>query len=268
MLTESTPYLIVMYENIDKLLLIFVRVISFIYLLPVFAGTNVPTTVKIMFSFIISVLLFSTGVANDAVIGTTAIGYGLSVAKEIATGLLLGFVVYLVFTIVYLGGQMMDYAIGFSMVSVMDPVSQIQVPITGNLIYYIMTMLFVVSGGLNSVLYVFFDSFRQIPIGTANFMIDQGLVQYMVDLTATYFVLGLRIAAPILGTILVVDIALGILVKASPQMNVFVVGMPIKLLVGLILLVIISPYLFDVFSEIYDLAFRSLTDVIGGISNQ
>ncbi len=267
MLTESTPYLVVMYENIDKLLLIFVRIVAFLYLLPVFSGRNVPTIVKIMLSFIISVLLFSTGVANNAVVGTTVVGYAVSISKEIFTGLLLGFVVYLVFTIVYLGGQMMDYSIGFSMVSVIDPVSQIQVPITGNLMFYIMTVLFVVSGGLNAVLYVFFDSFRQIPIGSVNFMIDQGLVQYFVDLTATYFSLGVRIAAPILGTILVVDVALGILVKASPQMNVFVVGMPIKLLVGLILLVIISPYLFDVFDEIYDLAFKSLTDIIGGIGN-
>ncbi len=266
MLTESAPYLSVIFENMDKLLLIFARIASFLFLMPIFSGVNVPTRIKIGFSFIIAVVIFSTGVTNGVEVSTTAVGYAFSLCKEIFTGILLGYIVFTFFTVFYFAGQMMDYSIGYSMVNVMDPVSQIQVPITGNLIYYVMAVLLIVSGGLNSILLVFFDSFNSIPLGTTNFMMDEGFVYFMIQLTSTYLELGIRIAAPLLGTILIVDIALGILVKASPQMNVFVVGLPIKLLVGLTLLVLICPYFLQVYNEVFNLMYESLSGIIGGMS--
>ncbi len=266
MFSESTPYLITIYENIDKVLLIFARIAGFIYLIPVFSGTNTPTRVKIGFSFIIAVVIFSTGVANDVAVADNAIAYAVILSKEILTGLCLSFVVYTFFTAFYFAGQMMDYSIGFSMVSVFDPITQIQVPITGNMLYYIMTIMFIRTGGLNSLLATLFESFRLIPIGTTNFALDEGLMLYLVEMTSTYIELGFRIAAPIICTILVVDVALGILVKASPQMNVFVVGMPIKLLVGLVVLYLICPYFIDVYNEVYLHMFNAVNAIIGGMS--
>ncbi len=266
LLTESTPYLSVIFENMDKLLLIFARIASFLFLTPIFSGLNVPTRIKLGFSFIIAILIFSTGITNNVDVSATAVAYIFALCKEVFTGILLGYVVFTFFTIFYFAGQMMDYSIGFSMVNVLDPVSQIQVPITGNLIFYIMSVLLIVSGGLEQLLFVFLDSFNQIPLGTTNFMIDEGFVKFMVDLTSTYLSLGIRIASPLLGTILVVDIALGILVKASPQMNVFVVGLPIKLLVGLTVLVLICPYFIQVYNEVFSLMFESISGIIGGMS--
>ncbi len=161
---------------------------------------------------------------------------------------------------------MIDQAIGFAMASVVDPVSQTQVPITGNLIYYMMGVLFIRTGGLNSVIGAFLEAYKTIPIGGANFAFDQGLMQLLVELTSEYFSVGIRIAAPILGTVFIINVALGLLVKASPQMNIFVVGMPIKLLCGLVLLYIISPYLLQVYEGVFLLMFNAIGAIINGLS--
>ncbi len=266
MFIDSTPYLVTMFENIDKIFLIFARMGGFIFLLPIFSGQVMPTQVKVGFAFIISVIIFTSGITDTSVETTTAIQFAILLSKEFIAGLILGFVVYLIFTAFYFAGQIMDYNIGFSMVNVLDPVSQIQVPVTGNLIFYVMSVMLIRTGGLNALLAAFFDSFIKIPIGRINLTVNEGLMQYMVDLTTTYFSLGVRIAAPILVTILIVDVALGVLVKASPQMNVFVVGMPIKLLVGLVILYVVSPYLALVYQEVYELIFVSINNIIGGMT--
>lgn len=266
MFTESTPYFIALYNNIDKVLLIMARLGGFLYLIPIFSGQTIPRQAKMSFIFIISMLIYTSGVADSNLEITSAVQYAVLICKEIITGLILSFVVYLIFTTVYYAGQLMDYNIGFSMVNVLDPVSQIQVPITGNIIYYVMCVLFIISGGLNSLIACFFETYQKIPIGGANLVVDEGLLAYMVSLSASYFALGLRISAPILVTILVIDVALGVLVKASPQMNVFVVGMPIKLLVGLVVLFIVCPYLIEVYNELFLLIYNSVNEVIGGMT--
>lgn len=265
---ESSPYLLYAFQNIDKVLLILARVVGFVYLLPIFSGRNVQNRVKVGFCFIISVLIFSTGVANTVdITNINAVAYTVLISKEVLTGLAIGFVVYTIFTVTYFAGQMMDYSIGFSMVNVFDPVTQIQVPITGNLIYYVITVLFIISGGLHALLAIFFDSYNVLPIGSANLLIDSGFAEYLVILLGSYLSLGVRIAMPIVGTIMIVDVSLGLLVKASPQMNVFVVGMPIKLLVGLIIMSIICPYFIDVYNEMYFDMTEAVINVIGGLSH-
>lgn len=263
---ESTPYLLSIYQNIDKVLLIFARVVGFIYLIPIFSGKNAPRQVKNGFAFFIAVALFSSGVGNEAIVINSAPEYVFIIAKEVLTGILMSYVVYLFFTVFYFAGQMMDYSIGFSMVSVFDPITQIQVPITGNMFYYAMAVMLITTGGLNALFMVFFDSYNSIPIGGANFALDQNFISYILGLTASYLSIGLRIAMPIVGTIMIVDVSLGILVKASPQMNVFVVGMPIKLLVGMTLLAIICPYFINVFHEVYAEMIEGVENMIGGMA--
>lgn len=268
MFIDSAPLFIGIYENIDSLMLIFARVVGFVYLIPIFASTNVPSRVKVGFSFIVAMCIFSSGIATVPNPPVNAIEFGLMLSKEIITGMILGFVVYMFFTVFHLAGQMMDYSIGFSMANVLDPVSGTQVPITGDLISHIMSVLIIITGGLNVLIATFFESYKMIPIGYANLTMNQGFMQYLVDISANYLSLGIRIAAPILGTILIIDIALGILVKATPQMNVFVVGMPIKLLVGLIILFVVCPYLIDVYKEIFAIIYDSITTIIGGMAYQ
>lgn len=257
-------YLYVM-NNFETILLIFARIIGAIYLIPIFSGKNVPRNVKISFSFIIAVLIFSTGIVNFANFNDSAVGYVFLITKELITGIILSFVVFLFFSIFYFAGQLLDYQLGYSMVSVFDPLTQIQAPVTGNLIYYVSTILLIQSGGLNAVLLAMFDSYETIPIGAINLVGNEGIATYFILLSANFLEIGIKIAAPITGTIILIDVSLGILVKTVPQMNVFVVGMPIKVLIGMTLFLIISPYISPVFHSIFTQMFLALKDVMTGV---
>lgn len=252
--------------RIDVFLLMTVRVLSFIIILPVLSGSSLTNIAKVLFAVSVAFMLFTNEIVVEIPIYSSVLGFLALVVQEFFVGITMGFVVYLFFTTIYLAGQLMDYQIGFSMVQVMDPFSQIQVPITGNLIYFFMATLLVVSGGLHVLISALAYSFEAIPIGRSLIFGNEKLYLYVVGLVADYLNIGLRMSMPVVGAILIIDVALGILVKAVPQMNVFVVGMPIKVLAGLMVLYITIPAFVSMFDMLFDASYKAVSSVIGGMS--
>ena len=239
------------YENIDMLLLITVRCTGFFVLLPIFSGANIPAQTKIALGLFMSYIVFTSGIAAECTYDPTTFGYFYLLIIEFLTGFVLAFAVYAAFMVFFLAGQLIDYQIGYSMVSVLDPVSQIQVPVTGNLIYMFIMLFLIQTGGLNHIVGAFLHGFEVVPLGSAAFLSNASLIDTAIASIVSYFVIAVKIAMPVVGTILVLDVALGILVKAAPQMNIFVVGMPIKLLIGLIVFLVVIP----MFSFVYEIVF-------------
>ena len=153
--------------KVDILLLVFVRFLGLFVTSPVFGGRNVPNYSKIGFSLIISTLLLSVKQNITVSYDNHVIGYALLIMKELIIGMLLGFVVYLILSVFYLAGQLIDYQIGFTMVSVMDPLSQIQVPVTGNFYYLLVLILFLIRNGHHKLIQALFYSYDVLPIGEA-----------------------------------------------------------------------------------------------------
>jgi len=263
---ESASALVVLYENIDLFLFIFVRMIGLFVILPVFTGQNIPMTVRISVAAGIAMLSAMNGQIPDPVYTESVLGLVILLVQEFMTGFIIGFTVYLLFAIFYFVGQMVDYQIGFSMVSVYDPVSQIQAPITGNLYYLIICAFFIITGGLHILLYEVVASFQIIPIGGAHVLTNSTLMSYLVGMMVDYLVIGVKIAMPVVGAIIVVDVALGVLVKAAPQMNVFVVGMPIKVFIGLVVLMITIAAVPDVYAYVYNVMMKYVTNIIRGLA--
>ena len=258
----SAAALIDYFGQIDIFLVIFVRFLAFMLVLPIFSGLNIPTITKIIVSLSISVLVMTSGIVTIVEYTDNIVGYFILLMTEFINGLIIGFVIYFMFTIFYFVGQIVDYKLGFSMVSVFDPVMQLQVPITGNLFYLMIMLFFIITGGLNFSIEVIFDSYKIIPIGHSNIITESSRVlPYIIEIMMKYIELGVLIALPIIGTIIIIDIALGLLVKAVPQMNIFVVGMPVKVFVGLLVLTIILPSLY----EGYWLVFEKTTEYLGFI---
>ena len=131
-------------------------------------------------------------------------------------------------------GNMLDMEIGFSMVQEMDPTTNVNSTITSNFYMYIFMLLFLVSDMHYFIIDAMMDSYQLVPIGGAKFSVD--LYHIMVTFITNYFVIGFRIVLPIFCCMLVINIVLGILAKIAPQMNMFVVGMQLKVFVGLVLL--------------------------------
>jgi flagellar biosynthetic protein FliR len=237
------------YSKIDVFLAAFSRMAGFFVILPVFAGSNVPAVNRILFAVAVAVIAVTTGGVTVPPYGGSVFAFGGLLLTEFLIGFTVGFFVYIIMAAFMFMGQLVDFQIGFSMVSVFDPITQIQAPITGNLYYLVMLMLFIQTGTLHGFIYEIARSFETVPVGSPGILGGARVASYIVSAVSAMFVSAVRISLPVIGTILVVDVVLGILVKAVPHMNVFVVGMPIKVLVGLVLLYVMSPF----FGEVYDL---------------
>ncbi len=264
--SETLFYFTFLYEHIDIYLLILVRVLAFFMFLPVVSGMGIPMQARLMLAVVFAAVLFTGGVVTEVTYNNTVIGFFMLILTEFMAGMLMGYVLYFIFNIVFYAGQLIDYQIGLSMMSVLDPQTQMQVPIAGNLYYMAVMGLLVINGGVESFVGAFWDSYKIVPMGVANVVGNQGLAWFVLTLLTEFMVVGVQIALPIVGTILVIDAALGILVKAVPQMNVFVIGMPLKVIGGLAILYLLAgPMVNMIYTELFDRAYEALTEVIWGL---
>lgn len=249
--------------KIDILLLVFIRFLGFFITSPIFGGSNAPIYSKIGFSFIISTILLSTMPTITVTYDNHILGYLVLILKEMIVGMLFGFIIYLILSIFYLAGQLIDYQIGFSMVSVLDPLSNIQVPITGNLYYFMVLTIFLLINGHHKIIQALFYSYEVLPIGEV--ILNNELIGYYIIILTNMFTIAIKIASPIIGAILILDVALGILARTAPQMNMFVIGLPLKLIIGLMCLIVVVPLFTMIYDFVEEEMFRQLFTVIKGL---
>lgn len=225
-------------DKFTLFLLILVRMSSLFVVTPVFGGRNVPSYLKVGLAFFCSIILVT--LLKDVTVEFTDIfSYAAIVLKELAIGIILGFTSYLVFSALYLAGQIIDTQIGFGMVNVLDPLHDTQVPLTGNFLYILTLMFFLIMNGHHVLLTALFKSYNILPVNS--FVFNDVLFNNMLNIFYETFQIGFKISIPIIAASLLAEIALGILTKTVPQMNVFVIGMPLKVGVGLVTLLAMIP---------------------------
>ncbi|MCL2016138.1 MAG: flagellar biosynthetic protein FliR [Defluviitaleaceae bacterium] len=258
--------LIQMFAQIDVLMLIFVRVLAFFLVLPVISSQNIWMIGRLFFALCTTIVIFLSGSVEVVYYMDTTLGFVYVMLLEFLVGLAMGYVLFLVFNLIFFSGQLIDFQIGLMMVNVMDPMTQVQVPVTGNLFYFSMIALLVVTGGLNGFLLTFFYSYTILPIGTAFVVGNAPLAWYLIILITESTFLAIRIALPVVGTMLIVDASLGIMVKTVPQMNIFVVGLPLKLFLGLIIIfTVMVPNLGVMHEHIFDMALMAIRETMMGM---
>ncbi len=220
--------------DLEYLLLILVRISAFLFAAPLYGQTGVPARTKIGLAFFVSVILHNV-VPHPDLEYASVVGYAVCILKEGITGLLIGFAANICNSIVLFAGNIIDMDIGLSMSSEFNPDTQMQITITGNIYYYFVLLLLIVSDMHLYILRAACDSFHVVPIGGAVFNwehLSESMIRYIVDL----FVIGFRIFLPFFATIMILNCVLGIMAKVAPQMNMFSVGIQMKLLVGLVVL--------------------------------
>ncbi len=222
-------------SELEYFLLILVRVVSFIYAAPFYGQSNTPGRVKIGLGFFVSVLLYYTLIPHEVLAYTTILGYTTVVLKEVTVGLMLGFGANLCTMIVSFAGSLVDMEIGFSMMNEYDPATRQTLTVTGVFYQYMIMLILVVSGMYRYILRAFVDAYTLIPVNGAVFHASR-LLQHVLTFMGDYLIIGFRICLPVFVATMIVNAVLGILAKVAPQMNMFAVGMQIKILVGLIIL--------------------------------
>lgn len=239
----------------ELFLLVFVRISGIFLFSPLFGSQNIPNIFKLGFSFIFSLLLTLNLGVNY--FGQLDENFVILIIKELIIGIMIGYISYVFFSVFYILGQIVDMEIGFGMVNVIDPQNKVQIPVMGNFYYILAFLLFLLINGHHLLIKALVDSYKYIPIG--ELIISEAIISQLVNILSKTFSLGFKIASPIVIVILLVDILLGVLSRTIPQMNVFVVGMPLKIIVGMLIIVftlpifnILSGHIFkDMFKEIY-----------------
>jgi len=242
-------------QNFELFLLIFVRITGFIVTAPFFSLKNVPFRVKTGFSIMLAIIVL-LATTNELPEYIGVIGYSTLVVKEAIVGVVLGFFANIAYYIISFAGSFMDMEIGFSMVNQLDPVSMIQTTITSNLYGYLVILIMLVTNLHHLFIKAIVDSFQVVPVGKAVF--DPRMYQLMVRYMTDYFIIGFRIVLPIFAAILLVNTILAILAKIAPEMNMFVIGMQMKVLVGLFVMTIVI----ELVPSVADFIFNEMIDMM------
>lgn len=238
------------YGDLELFLLIFVRVASFVYIAPFFSMSNTPSRVRVGLAFFISVLLYQTGPEQEAAYDTLT-GYTIIVMKEAVTGFLIGFGANLCTAVVSFAGQIADMEMGLSMASLFDPATKQQTTITGVYYNYMVLLLLMISGMHRYLLKALAETYELIPVNGAVFH-DDALLQALITFMGDYIIVGFRICLPIFAVMIILNAVLGILAKVSPQLNMFAVGIQMKVLVGFCVLFVTTAMLPDAAGFIYE----------------
>ena len=237
------------------MLFVFFRISAFFLAANVFFPSRTPKLFKVCFSLLISAML-GVNIEVSIAAGTT---YELVVFAilETVNGLILGYIVNLCFYSLKMAGNLKDYQIGLSMSSTYDPNTNANATIMENFMYFIGLVVFFGLNAHHVMINSILNSFEIIPIGYS--IIDNNF-GYIMKVFIEYFIIGIKIASPIVLILIVTDLITGIISRSISGLNVMIIGMPLKMLVGLIFIIAALPFVINEIQEI----FKGLGNVLDG----
>jgi len=216
--------------EIMRFVIVLTRLSGIMLSAPFYTGGYIPHHIRIVFTVFAALALTPTlplgNIPAEPSIGSIVI----ILLFEVIFGIVIGFTALCIFAGIQLGGQIIAFNIGFAMINLIDPQTQVNMPIFSFLLNYVGLLLFLLINGHHFFLTAVYDSFTTLPIG--GFVLDGPLVNQIIDFTASIFIIGIKIAGPIIVVIIIVDVVVGLIGRTAPQIHVLVVGMPLKILVG------------------------------------
>lgn len=252
-----------LYSHVDVFLLFFCRIFFAFQIFPIMEETKLPNAAKVGLSNILALVAFFAAGTPEITYNNTFLGLMLLVAKEAVIGLIMGFCIIIFFQVYYFFGQLLSVQSGLGMSTLYDPSSGAQIPLVGKFYYLGFCATFLISGGLHWFIQALVESFIYIPVGEA--VLRAEIMYTIIEAVSLFFLLGIKLASPILAVLFSIDCGLGILARTVPQMNMFVVGLPIKLLVLLVMLMV-TIGLFSTFNQwIFNYMVDAFFEIIQGL---
>ncbi len=245
-------------------ILIFIRASAFLVAGPLFFFPNVPRSLKAFTALVLAVVLYPLvpGVEPDFPGGL--VGFALAAAEEAGVGLVLGFVASLVFQSLAVAGQIMDIQMGFFMASFFDPAMGHQSTLSSRFLYLLGMVLFFILDGHHVLIAALARSYELVPLAGAS--LDGVTTLAVVRIFARMVALGVQIAAPVVAVVLIIDLCLGLLGRTAPEMNIFMLGFPLKIALGILTLSIMVPLFGVVFRALVRMMEQNLYTVIRGLA--
>ena len=228
--------------------LILIRMLALFMSAPVFSSSAIPTMGKIGLAGLMAFLVFPVVEPHVPDLALDWLSVLVLVATEVFTGLTIGFVLVFLFAGVEMAGEYIGLDMGFSMVQEVDPTFHQPISLVARLKSNLAIIIFLLLEGHHYLIEAIAYSFRVIPIG--GWHLGTRALQRIMEMSASIFVIGIKIAAPVMVTLFLTSVAMGIIARAVPQMNIFFVGIPFRIVAGFAAMILGLPLFIYVFQKL------------------
>lgn len=253
--------------DMDRLVvffLIFIRISAFIVTAPFFEYRNIPNLIKICFALLLAGVIFSVLKTPELNVQGGVIGFGLVVLGEAGVGLMLGLIASFIFHGIRMAGQLIDFQLGFAMAMVYDPLTNIQTTIIARFLNLLALIFFLNMNGHYYLIESLVRSYDLVPLSAV--VIKSDITEIMVKAFTGMFVLGFQLSAPIIAVLVVMDLAMGFVSRTVPQLNVFMLGFPLKIVVGILTLSAVVPVLGTLLQEVFKTMQNNMLLLLRGLT--
>lgn len=229
------------------MIFVFIRILTFLGCINVIFPNGTPKVFKVMFSIFISFIISPFIQADIAVHSLSQlIIYAL---METLTGLVFGFITNMCFNSLKIAGSLIDQQLGLSMANIYDPNTNTQNTLIETILYWLGVMIFFSMNGHHQLIAGIQNSFNLVKVGQ---LILSGNFDYVINVFVQCFIIGIKIAVPMILSLLIAELLIGFISKSVPQLNVMVVSMPLKLLMGIIFIMIALPFLINKMHHLFN----------------
>lgn len=228
------------FSQYESFLFVFSRVAAIILFAPILGSAQVPSRLKVGLALVFSILIYPMVNTQTLPEPRGLFDLAIHIATDAAIGLAIAFAVRLIFTAVQVAGTVVDFQMGFGVVSVIDPQTQAQVSVTAQFQNMLAVLIFLAADAHHFIIGAVVESFNLIDPAHVDF--SNVTPEYILRIFSFMFLTAVKIAAPITAILFFLSVGLGLVARAVPQMNVFIVGFPLQIGVGLIMVALAMPF--------------------------
>lgn len=242
-------------QNGQTAFLIFARIMALFLVAPFFSSSAFPGYARVVLAFFTAATCYSL---VDFNLPQSGIEYAMLLLLEVLIGLIMGLIMQIVFTVVQVAGQMFSVQMGFGASSTYDPLSQVEMPLIGQFYNLMAMFVFITVGGMRTLfLKGIYGSF--VALDATRILGEPEFLQTLfVGALAGVFRQAIIIAIPVMGTLFLVSLTTGLLAKAAPNMNLLMLGFPIQIGLGFVVLLMASPFIISKMAAVFDWGFDLL----------
>jgi flagellar biosynthesis protein FliR len=259
-------YLLPFLRGIEFYLLIVIRVFAMFAFTPLFSNAVMPFRGRIFFAGAIALVCVSFLEQSIPYHQSqNLIQFAFYVMNEVFVGFCIGFTLLIFFTIYQMSAQFFSFQIGFGISSVFDPLSQVQIPITGQFQTLFGMLIFISIGGFQHAIRAVIESYQAFGIGGFHMAAMTSFPEFIAKAFIDTFRVSAQIALPIIATLFIVTASLGLLARFAPQMNLMMIGFPIYILVGLLFLFMYAPIFIDITGNFMTEGFKVMSKMFHSV---
>jgi flagellar biosynthetic protein FliR len=240
-------------------MMVVIRTGGILFTAPVFGSTIIKAQIRMYLSIAIALILYPA-VETLPIENPNTLFLMIMIFKELLIGICIGMLSHFLFVGVQQGGQIIGLQMGFGVVNVMDPSTNTQMSIIAQLLNITMLLLFIAIGGHYLVIGAIAESFRLIPLGI--FPIEIEGFHYLAKIFSYIFITALKVTAPIFVTLLVLHFVMGIMGKMVPQLNILIVGFPLQISTGIIVMALSFNYFYVVYEKMLHRYFQEVANLL------